>query len=91
MLVFRGVVYGLFSWNMFWDARFIVGYVGEFPFRFRRLFGLVEEFLSRNLCVEPAFPLAQDSARRAPLAHESLVTQFFPGKVKSGWFLSFFL
>lgn len=40
-------------------------------------FRLVEEFLSGNLCVEPAFPLKQDSARRAPLAHESVAAQFF--------------
>ena len=39
---FQGVVYGLFPWEMFWDARFIVGYVGEFPFHFRRFFRLVE-------------------------------------------------
>ena len=77
MLVFRGVVYGLFPWKMFWDARFIVRYVGDFPSVSDDFFRLVEESLSGNLCVEPAFPLEQDSARRAPLAHESLVTQFF--------------
>lgn len=54
----------------------------NFPSISDDFFRLVEESLSGNSCVEPAFPLEQDSARRAPLAHESLVTQFFPGRSK---------